>query len=408
MSFDSHSISEGFKGKWNRLKTTKISKSDITEKLKVTKISKADFTEMMKKVAASDITGKVKNGVNQVTSYAKTVADKIPLEKASDKGTIELDSRGYQVYNIEDTGEIYIAQIPEKATFDEKEIIVTRATPDMFVGEVEEEKVEEAVSTQKQAVDVESLFHKAVRGGSVVVPVTIGTNNGGVIEECAAPGSEDINIERVYADRDMDPIIIMPVTEEEPVMEAPVEAPVTVTPVLNKIEVEPLTKTEEPAEMLQSAECFINSMYETAETSSAPEVLKCNPMEDGSYSKDPVTPIKEKKDTSRAPRFVFKDGKLQMVAPEENASAFTVNRSESAEDEVPEAFEEALQDYESFDNDQADMLDCIPDDGMEAMPFPVRKPVEKTDRKVTESDCGKVTFDFDNRSSDDGFVGFSF
>jgi len=422
MSFNSHSISDGFKGRFDRLKTVKISTSDITDKLTskvstadireklATKITAAEITDKMKKLSETDFTEKMKKGVDQVTTYAKTVAEKIPAEKMTSKGVVNLNSNGYEVYNIEDSVEVYVASVPAKATFDDNEYILSRAKPDEFVGaEAEETVVEAPVSKIVPDVDSESLFANVIRGGTRDVPVTIGMYKDGTIEE--HPDST------VDYDDDMNTIIIMPVEEDVPVMEMPVaeeivvEAPVVAAmPSISKIEVEPLTtETVESSEMIGSADGFINAMApEFATTSSTPEPLKVNPMNDD-YSKDALTPVVEPKTSSRAPRFVFKDGKLQMVSPEDDSSAFTVNRSVCIEDEVSGIMKMTLPELELLDESFEDApCEQMADDGMEAMPFPSKMHTGDTDGRKNESECGKVTFDFEKRSSDYGLIGFSF
>ena len=50
------------------------------------------------------------------------------------KGVRELDNYGYEKYNIEDDGEIFISKVPEKALFNDGEPIMVRATGGNFVG----------------------------------------------------------------------------------------------------------------------------------------------------------------------------------------------------------------------------------------------------------------------------------
>ncbi len=411
MSFNSHRISMGFKGQIDRLKTAKISTSDITGKI-VSKIPSTELAEKLTtKITAADIADRMKKGVDQVANYAKNVAEKMPTDKLSSKGVTNLDSRGYEVYNIDDSNQVYVARVSEKASFSEDNLIITVAEPGVFVGATEKvAQLNEPAAETEPEVDSEFLFANVLRGGSVDVPVTIGMYKDGVVEECSASD---------YSDDYMDTIIIRPVVEEiseedavvveeMPIAEAPV---VAVLPNLGRIEVEPLeTETVDSTEMIQSADCYINSMTaESAVTSSCAAPLECDPMKDDSYSKESLTPVRENKATSRSPRFVFKDGKLQMVAKEEDASSYTVNRSVCIEDEVSGVMKLTLPELESYDECPADTpCEQIQDDGMEAIPFQSKEQVKGTVVPDKESDCGKVTFDFENRSSDYGLIGFSF
>ena len=84
------------------------------------------------------------------------------------KGVRELDNYGYEKYNIEDDGEIFISKVPEKALFNDGEPILVRATGGNFVGSSDNTSVHFDVGeAQAKAEDFRSLFSNVPRGTAV-------------------------------------------------------------------------------------------------------------------------------------------------------------------------------------------------------------------------------------------------
>ena len=84
------------------------------------------------------------------------------------KGVRELDNYGYEKYNIEDDGEIFISKVPEKALFNDGEPIMVRATGGNFVGSADNTSARIDVGeAQAKAEDVRSLFSNVPRGTTV-------------------------------------------------------------------------------------------------------------------------------------------------------------------------------------------------------------------------------------------------
>ena len=101
------------------------------------------------------------------------------------KGVRELDNYGYEKYNIEDDGEIFISKVPEKALFNDGEPIMVRATGGNFVGSADNTSARIDVGeAQAKAEDVRSLFSNVPRGTTVETEyhATVGevTNEGTV------------------------------------------------------------------------------------------------------------------------------------------------------------------------------------------------------------------------------------
>ena len=84
------------------------------------------------------------------------------------KGVRELDSFGYEKYNIEDDGEIFISKVPEKALFNDGEPIMVRATGGNFVGSNDSTSASIDIGeAQAKAEDFRNLFSNVQRGSAV-------------------------------------------------------------------------------------------------------------------------------------------------------------------------------------------------------------------------------------------------
>ena len=74
-------------------------------------------------------------GTSQGSTVKGNVQGTQKINQASySNGTPELSEQGYQKYNIEDAGEIYISKVPERALFNEGEPVFVKAQPGVIVG----------------------------------------------------------------------------------------------------------------------------------------------------------------------------------------------------------------------------------------------------------------------------------
>ena len=110
----------------------------------------------------------IKRGLKNMGSTLQSMFSPKADSSVYSKGVRELDNFGYEKYNIEDDGEIFISKVPEKALFNDGEPILVRATGGNFVGSSDNTSaridVEEA---QTRAEDVRNLFSNVPRGSAV-------------------------------------------------------------------------------------------------------------------------------------------------------------------------------------------------------------------------------------------------
>ena len=101
------------------------------------------------------------------------------------KGQRELTPQGYERYNIDDDGDVYIAKMPERAFFNDGEPIFVKARSGVFVGSNWKQK-EQAVE-KKQTVkpsNPNDLFSNIQRGSGYDVRTHVGTyDKGRVVEQ---------------------------------------------------------------------------------------------------------------------------------------------------------------------------------------------------------------------------------
>ncbi len=114
----------------------------------------------------------IKRGLKNMGSTLQSMFSPKAESSVYSKGMRELDNFGYEKYNIEDDGEIFISKVPEKALFNDGEPILVRATGGNFVGSSDITSdntsaridVEEA---QAKAEDVRNLFSNVPRGSAI-------------------------------------------------------------------------------------------------------------------------------------------------------------------------------------------------------------------------------------------------
>ena len=98
-------------------------------------------------------------------------------------GVRQLSKDGYEKYNVEDAGEIFIAKAPESAYFNEGEAVIVKAESGKMVGlcrQRSEFKIEAVSPAPKVSVD--QMFAGIQRGSDPNVQAFVGTYNNGIMK----------------------------------------------------------------------------------------------------------------------------------------------------------------------------------------------------------------------------------
>lgn len=101
------------------------------------------------------------------------------------RGMRGVNKKGYEVYNVDDVGEIFIAKAPESAFFNDGEDRIVKAESGKMVGlyrpkaDVKIERVE----TQTKNVPLNMMFLSVKRGSDLQVDAFTGTYTNGVLKK---------------------------------------------------------------------------------------------------------------------------------------------------------------------------------------------------------------------------------
>ena len=119
------------------------------------------------------------------------VQEQRPVRKVADAeysiGTRGVNRKGYEVYNVEDAGEVFIAKAPESAFFNDGEDCIVKAESGKMVGLYRPKtdvKVKTA-ETNKNSVPLKMMFLNVKRGSDLQVKVCTGTYTDGILEKAA-------------------------------------------------------------------------------------------------------------------------------------------------------------------------------------------------------------------------------
>ena len=112
---------------------------------------------------SGSISQKVENLKKSSTLHSKSVRD----GSVYSKGIRELNGHGYEKYNIDDCGEIFISKISDKALFNDGEPLLVRATEGNFVGRADPVKVSVPVAEETPVADSMRMFSNVPRGTAV-------------------------------------------------------------------------------------------------------------------------------------------------------------------------------------------------------------------------------------------------
>ena len=273
-------------------------------------------------INASDATRTIKQKISQfseeLSHKAESMKRSSPLQRNGretsvyTKGVRQLNDHGFETFNIEDCGEIFISKVSNNALFNDGEPVLVRATDGNYVGRVDPFKAQVAAEQPAQAAVSEmKLFQNVPRASSVEKQfsgvVGVVTSDGtvavkpvdnGFLNKMARPAKADEAVEEVSAEiveeasvaepapeHDMSDLMSrmvrpsrqtvetpaeevveeVPVIEEAPVMESvieeiPVEGIVAEAPAEEVVEDAP---AEEPAK--EHEEFFIDTEEVSAE-----------------------------------------------------------------------------------------------------------------------------------------------
>ena len=207
------------------------------------------------------------------------------------KGVRQLNDHGYDTFNIDDGGEIFISKMSNNALFNDGEPILVRATDGNYVGRVDPFKAEVPAEEQVQTVKEMHLFQNVPRsspaekqisgvvgvvssdGQLAVQPIDNGflsrmTRSAKVEEPSSAGTTEDVVVADVPEEpapahetsdfmskmvrpaRQTEAVIEEPIIDEAPVEESFIEAPIEeLEPVAEEAPVEEQIIDEAPVEM---------------------------------------------------------------------------------------------------------------------------------------------------------------
>ena len=102
-------------------------------------------------------------------------------------GQKEMNSSGYEVYNIHEEDQVYIAKVPETVMFNDGDPVFRKADPGVFVGLSRTRTaldIEEDVPVVRRSV--EDMFAGVKRGGQHEVKAKVGVCRDGKIESPTA------------------------------------------------------------------------------------------------------------------------------------------------------------------------------------------------------------------------------
>ena len=125
---------------------------------------------------SGSISQKVENLKKSSTLHSKSVRD----GSVYSKGVRELNGHGYEKYNIDDCGEIFISKISDKALFNDGEPLLVRATEGNYVGRADPVKVSVPVADETPVADSMRMFSNVPRGTAVETQIVgiVGTVDG--------------------------------------------------------------------------------------------------------------------------------------------------------------------------------------------------------------------------------------
>ena len=111
-----------------------------------------------------------------VKPVAKAPVVKQEVNTASDysQGTREVSKYGYEVYNIQDGGEVYISKAPESVKFNDGEPMIVKADSGAFVGLYRSPSKMELEDVSSKPRPVKEMFKNVKRGSEATIDSYVG------------------------------------------------------------------------------------------------------------------------------------------------------------------------------------------------------------------------------------------
>ena len=125
--------------------------------------------------------GKMKS--NRPVTESVTKPAKPTTSAEYSQGIRQVNSKGYEVYNVSDAGEIFIAKAPESAFFNDGNDMIVKAESGKMVGLYRpktEVKIEPVSNTLKIPTTI--MFGNVKRGSENKIDAFTGTYNNGIMK----------------------------------------------------------------------------------------------------------------------------------------------------------------------------------------------------------------------------------
>ena len=136
-------------------------------------------------VSSQSLFGKMKS--NRPAPLQESAPKKTFTNAEYSKGIRQVNKSGYEVYNVDNSGEIFIAKAPESAFFNDGEDLIVKAESGKMVG-LYRPKADvkiETVEPKKNNVPVNMMFLSVKRGSDLKVDTFTGTYTNGVLKKAA-------------------------------------------------------------------------------------------------------------------------------------------------------------------------------------------------------------------------------
>ena len=240
-------------------------------------------------INASDATRTIKQKISQFSEELSHKAESMKRSSSLQrngretsvytKGVRQLNDHGFETFNIEDCGEIFISKVSNNALFNDGEPVLVRATDGNYVGRVDPFKAQVAADQPAQAAVSEmKLFQNVPRASSVekqfsgvvgvvtsdgtvaVKPVDNGFLNkmarpakaDEAVEEAPVEIVEEASVAEPAPEHDMSDLMSRMVRPSRQTVEAPAEEVVEEAPAIEEAPVIEETSVIEEAPVMES------------------------------------------------------------------------------------------------------------------------------------------------------------
>lgn len=323
-------------------------------------------------INASDATRTIKQKISQFSEELSHKAESMKRSSSLQrngretsvytKGVRQLNDHGFETFNIEDCGEIFISKVSNNALFNDGEPVLVRATDGNYVGRVDPFKAQVAADQPAQAAVSEmKLFQNVPRASSVekqfsgvvgvvtsdgtvaVKPVDNGFLNkmarpakaDEAVEEAPAEIVEEASVAEPAPEHDMSDLMSRMVRPSRQTVEAPAEEVVEEAPAIEEAPVIEETSVIEEVSVMESVIEEIPAEEIVAEVP-AEEIVEDAPAE------EPVTEHEEFFiDTEEVPVELVEEAEDTGAIETDDYSWVEFNEGEPAEAAVAEPFIEA-------------------------------------------------------------------